>query len=78
MIAALTFWLAKLMIDLLPALILFILAMLLVISRMARQARCPHDGDVSETNACDAICGKCGKNLGFIGTWRAKRKDGAA
>lgn len=34
---------------------------------------CKHDGEISETSACDAICGKCGKNLGFIGTWRARQ-----
>ena len=33
-------------------------------------ARCRHDGGVNETQACDAICRKCGKNLGFIGSWR--------
>lgn len=32
-----------------------------------RQSRCKHDGGVNETQACDAICKKCGKNLGFIG-----------
>lgn len=37
---------------------------------MIKQARCKHDGGVNETQACDAICRKCGKNLGFIGTWR--------
>lgn len=25
-------------------------------------------GGVNETQACDAICRKCGKNLGFIGS----------
>jgi hypothetical protein len=35
-----------------------------------RQSRCKHDGGVNETQACDAICRKCGKNLGFIGNWR--------
>ena len=35
------------------------------------QWRCKHDGGVGETMACDAICRQCGKNLGFIGTWRA-------
>ncbi len=38
------------------------------------QWRCKHDGRVSETSACDAICRKCGKNLGFIGAWYAKQK----
>lgn len=33
-----------------------------------RQSRCKHDGGVNETQACDAICRKCGKNLGFIGS----------
>lgn len=37
------------------------------------EARCPHDGGVNETSACDAICRKCGKNLGFIGSWRERQ-----
>ena len=37
-----------------------------------KQARCKHDGSIGETSACDAICHKCGKNLGFIGSWRNK------
>lgn len=37
-----------------------------------KQSRCKHDGSVGETRACEAICAKCGKNLGFIGTWREK------
>lgn len=32
------------------------------------QARCKHDEGVNETRACDAICRKCLKNLGFIGS----------
>ena len=35
-----------------------------------RKFRCPHNGKVRETMSCDAVCCKCGKNLGFIGTWR--------
>lgn len=35
-----------------------------------QRALCKHDGGVNETSACDAICRKCGKNLGFIGDWR--------
>lgn len=38
-----------------------------------KQALCKHQGGVRETLACDAICCDCGKNLGFIGTVRAKR-----
>lgn len=40
----------------------------------AKQWHCKHDGEVNETSACDAVCRKCGKNLGFIGTWREKNK----
>ena len=42
-----------------------------------RQRRCQHTGQVNETRACDAICADCGKNLGFIGAWRAARATGA-
>lgn len=31
------------------------------------QKLCKHNGGVSENSSCDAICKKCGKNLGFIG-----------
>lgn len=33
-----------------------------------RKSMCPHDGGINETRACHAICRKCGKDLGFIGT----------
>lgn len=42
--------------------------------RIIQEGRCPHDGGVNETSACDAICRKCGKNLGFIGTWRKEHQ----
>jgi hypothetical protein len=32
-----------------------------------KHGHCKHDGGVTETRACDAICNKCGANLGFIG-----------
>lgn len=48
---------------------------LVSIAEWLQQSRCKHDGGVNETQACDAICRKCGKNLGFIGSWR-KRNDG--
>ena len=35
-----------------------------------KQSRCKHDGGYNETQACDAICRQCGKNLGFIGKLR--------
>lgn len=34
--------------------------------------KCQHES-VRETMACDAVCNKCSKNLGFIGTWRDKK-----
>lgn len=40
-----------------------------------QQMRCKHDGQVNETRACEAICRKCGKNLGFIGNWRKSHVD---
>ena len=49
--------------------------LLVVITEWLRQARCKHDCGVNETQACDAICRKCGKNMGFIGTWREKHRS---
>ncbi len=37
-----------------------------------RQRWCKHS-QFFETRACDAICSRCGKNLGFIGTVREQR-----
>ena len=34
---------------------------------------CRHES-ISETSACDAICRDCGKNLGFIGAWRERKR----
>lgn len=41
--------------------------------RLLRQSRCKH-ARYHETSSCDAICTDCGKNLGFIGTWRDKHR----
>ena len=38
-----------------------------------KKRKCDHSG-YRETMACDAVCTKCSKNLGFIGTVRDKRK----
>lgn len=43
-----------------------------VLCRIIRSALCKHDGGVWETMACDAVCNKCGVNLGFIGAWRER------
>lgn len=45
------------------------------IANRCRQLLCKHDGGVNETQACEAICRKCGKNLGFIGSWREVGKS---
>lgn len=42
------------------------------IPEIVRQALCKHDGGVNETSACQAVCRKCGKELGFIDDWRKK------
>ena len=42
------------------------------IKQYLRESRCKHDKGVRETHACHAICIECGKDLGFIGTWRDK------
>lgn len=43
--------------------------MIAFLRRMLFPAKCKHLR-VRETMACDAICRSCGKNLGFIQTWR--------
>lgn len=57
--------------------IAFLLLMLVIlaiaaIERWARQAFCKHE-KYHETMACEAVCRKCGKNLGFIGRVRKER-----
>lgn len=53
--------------------VFFIIAMYVGIAIWIRQARCKHDSGVNETQACEAICRECGKNLGFIGDLRKKK-----
>ncbi len=43
------------------------------IKKYFKQKNCDHS-DYRETMACDAVCTKCSKNLGFIGKIRDKRK----
>jgi len=52
-----------------------IIALYVAIAGWIRQARYKHDGGVNETQTCDAICRQCGKNMGFIGTWREKHRS---
>jgi hypothetical protein len=64
------FWLMKPIAELALIAAILIVAALVNVPRLARQKRCRHDGEIDETSACDAICRKCGKNLGFIGKFR--------
>lgn len=74
---AIFFWLAKPIAEFLFAvgisLLVVVVALLVSLPSIRRQAKCKHDGSVIETSSCDAICNQCGKNLGFIGTWRKSR-----
>ncbi len=57
--------------------IAFVVAVTLIFNAkiIYQQWRCKHDGGVYESMACDAICKQCGKNLGFIGSWRKKQEE---
>jgi len=66
------FWAAKYLVELILCIGAMVPILLMAASQARRQSRCRHDTGVNETQACDAICRKCGKNLGFIGAWRAR------
>jgi hypothetical protein len=56
--------------DVVGLTVLGIIAIMLIIQGICnylRHRKCKHDKDIFENQACDAICLKCGKNLGFIG-----------
>lgn len=58
--------------------LLVVIVMLFVwVCASINEWKCKHRSGVTETSACDAICVQCGKNLGFIGTWR-EQHDGDA
>jgi hypothetical protein len=52
-------------------LIVVMVVTLASLPRLWRQSRCKH-AHYFETGKCDAVCSDCGKNLGFIGSWRSK------
>lgn len=68
-------WTISDVVNMLLFALFFLAALCFVIPFVVKQWRCQHDGGVTETSACDAICQKCGANLGFIGTWREKHKS---
>jgi hypothetical protein len=62
--------------DIIGLLIVLAVCIMMLCSSTAtarRQRKCKHLR-VFETQACDAVCRDCGKNLGFIGTWREREK----
>lgn len=77
MLEYLLFWLAKSLAEIgllvFVAAAVFALYLLVHVCEKLRQRGCKHDGAIHETQACDAICTKCGKNLGFIGAWRNRK-----
>lgn len=57
--------------DVLTALFLFSIFAFwayLTVPDAIRKHRCKHDAGIRENSQCDAMCKKCGKNLGFIGS----------
>lgn len=73
-----SFWFAKFVADFLFALIamavLLAVPLYLLLRQSIREWRCKHE-TFWENRSCDAICNKCGKNLGFIATVREARKN---
>lgn len=70
------FWLARPISEvafcLFAAISIVVAVFIVSLPHAMRQRRCKHM-QVFETQACDAICAHCAKNLGFIGNWRAKQ-----
>lgn len=52
--------------------ILFVVFGFMFIKTWIKQSLCKHNGSVGENMACEAICRKCGKNLGFIGSYKKR------
>lgn len=67
----LQFWAMKYLIEFgLFAVVVIAIMAYVILPELIKQALCKHHSGIRETMACDAVCRKCGKNLGFIGTWR--------
>ena len=76
MIEAFIFWLMKPLAEIAMVLAVLVIALLIYIATTipgwVKLSRCKHE-KVWEDMACQAHCSNCGKNLGFIGNWRAPR-----
>lgn len=70
-------WAMMQVIGMVIPIVVILIVMLVVIGSEVRQAikraRCTHIY-YHETQACDAVCNHCGKNLGFIGNVREHRE----
>ena len=51
--------------------IILLLVIIASIKTSIKQRFCKHE-KTFENSACDVICVKCGKNLGFIGSYNSK------
>ncbi len=58
-----------------PVVIIFGYIVYFIIIETIKQKMCKHI-NYYENRACHAICNRCGKDLGFIGTVREQRKNG--
>lgn len=62
--------------DIIGMVILALIALVTIVGTVCKlitQRTCKHT-NVWENGQCHAICRKCDKDLGFIGTWREKQK----
>jgi len=66
------FWISKVVVEIAIVLAIIFVVFCLLAPGLIKQLRCKHE-EYRETPACDAICKKCGKNLGFIGSLRGGR-----
>ena len=53
---------------------IFLLSLGFALKDDIKKSLCKHDKGIRETQACDAICKICGKNLGFIGKEENKKR----
>lgn len=59
-------------IDVVVLLIIVSVFIVFSVNRLVKQYLCKHE-NYYETMSCDAVCYKCGKNLGFIGNIRDRK-----